>query len=514
MHMTILQSYLDSNVSLRALPLRHSLTYLRHALLGDRDPTLPHVPAHVAAHMTRSARAMALLCTVLGAAYVNDVQSEVLTEENMEALKAVMLKVGLAGGFLQAGRSVKENVEQRHLSSAVASSSQEAGGDGPSAEQGGDAGGREGTSNHGFGSLEDLSHLLHPSAIASRLYNAVSNRDNVAAARASARNVALLCTFLGAAYVHQHGGDISLLPEYDPGEVLTEENVEALKAVMLKVGLAGGFLRAGKSVKENVEMWHNAPAAASSSVAAGDASPGASQGDNEEPAAHGEDRPSNHMNDAETASYNASGDSSSAAIRARPSRRSASLGSLEDLSHIMHPSAIASRLYNAAFPARSSSPNSSTAILDSNNPGHGSTGADERLPEEVPCVPQDASHMINPTSKKRHRSKRSHQTLRHDNHGSKACHDDTEARDPAPCASVTLIGEEKHHQDSSVTNSEEHKTDQPSPEKIAYAMEHRFSTNPYDHAPSHLVAKSQDPATPLISSGHFLRRRCSWPLPW
>jgi len=65
---------------------------------------------------------------------------------------------------------------------------------------------------------------------------------------------------------------------------------------------------------------------------------------------------------------------------------------------------------------------------------------------------------------------------------------------------VASIGEEKHHQDSSVTNSEEHKTDHPSPEKIAFAMEHRFSTNPYDHVPSHHAAKSQDPATSLAAT--------------
>jgi len=69
-----------------------------------------------------------------------------------------------------------------------------------------------------------------------------------------ARNMALLFTLLGAAYrVHQggsvdggvvsmtHGG--GMMP--DPSAVLSEENVEALKNVMIKVGLAGGFLKAG-----------------------------------------------------------------------------------------------------------------------------------------------------------------------------------------------------------------------------------------------------------------------------
>jgi len=58
-----------------------------------------------------------------------------------------------------------------------------------------------------------------------------------------ARNAALLFTLLGAAYrVRSQGGGSDNPAGY--AQVLSGENAEALKNVMIKVGLAGGFLKA------------------------------------------------------------------------------------------------------------------------------------------------------------------------------------------------------------------------------------------------------------------------------
>ena len=68
--------------------------------------------------------------------------------------------------------------------------------------------------------------------------------------------MALFFTFLGAAYMHHQGGDAMMLNIPGPSEVLNEENMEVLKNMMLKVGLAGGFLKAGKTMKEKAEQQH------------------------------------------------------------------------------------------------------------------------------------------------------------------------------------------------------------------------------------------------------------------
>ena len=105
----IVQTYLNSNTSIHAMPLSHSLAYFRQVLLRGHSPhssqpPLPNIPEN----MAKNARNMALFFTFLGAAYNVPMTmpdpSEVWNEENMEAFKNMMLKVGLAGGFSRQGR--------------------------------------------------------------------------------------------------------------------------------------------------------------------------------------------------------------------------------------------------------------------------------------------------------------------------------------------------------------------------------------------------------------------------
>ncbi len=138
----IVQTYLDSNTSIHAMPLRHSLAYFRQVLLRYKQhppftSTSPaSVPHGTTPNIPENMAKMALFFTFLGAAYVHhqggDVMmpnipspSEVLNEENLDAFKSMMLKVGLAGGFLKAGKTMKAKAvqQQANVSSAAASAS-------------------------------------------------------------------------------------------------------------------------------------------------------------------------------------------------------------------------------------------------------------------------------------------------------------------------------------------------------------------------------------------------------
>jgi len=139
----IVQTYLDSNTSIHAMPLSHSLAYFRQVLLRQHlsmsspfskyprpavaEATVNNVPNNTDT-ISKNARNMAIFFTFLGAAYMHaqgDVSnmpmppmsmpdpSDVLNEENVEAFKNMMLKVGLAGGFFKAGKTMKERQQQQ-----------------------------------------------------------------------------------------------------------------------------------------------------------------------------------------------------------------------------------------------------------------------------------------------------------------------------------------------------------------------------------------------------------------
>jgi hypothetical protein len=249
--------------------------------------------------------------------------------------------------------------------------------------------------------------------------------------------MALFFTFLGAAYMHHHGGDVMMPSIPGPSEVLNEENMEVLKNMMLKVGLAGGFLKAGKTMKEKaVQQQANISAAAESASTTNDGVSNASgenvvitdhrgmndigevkkvRNDNNDASEgngdlHSRDlvmRTNERINgdDDNDTSPNATG---SLVKDADPSshqhQRSVSIGSLEDLSHMMpNASAIALRLYNAFSNANSSRLSPQMQSKDK------SKSKDPNV-----NIPLQASKMMNESSlspKRRRRSKRSHKTL-------------------------------------------------------------------------------------------------------
>ncbi|KAL9185669.1 hypothetical protein ACHAXT_003446 [Thalassiosira profunda] len=262
----------------------------------------------------------------------------------------------------------------------------------------------------------------------------------------NARNAALFFTVLGAAYMRAQQGDVpmpdprTMMP--DPSEVLTEENVEAMKGVMLKMGLMGGFLKAGQTMKEKAEQRNRATS---------------SDGEGGEGDAQGENGDNSEQPDNRETGGDATDQAAGAVVGT--SRRTTSIGSMEDLGSILpNPTAFASRLYNAFSSGTSlaaagpSSPKTSAANLDA-------PASDEDQGSALDDQQEGAS-----PSHRRHRSKRSHQTLRH-----------TENEEYATSA------EEKK---SEPEDKEQEKAEPlPSPEEVAYAMDHPFSPNPYDHVP-------------------------------
>ncbi|KAL7536859.1 hypothetical protein ACHAWF_005585 [Thalassiosira exigua] len=243
----------------------------------------------------------------------------------------------------------------------------------------------------------------------------------------NARNMAMFVAFLGAAYVRtQQGADMPAIP--DPGEVLTEDNVEALKALMLKVGLAGGVFKAGQTMKEKVaEQQQHQGAVRGDAVDALDSSA-------------------------------STGDVTGRAQR-QSSQRSSSIGSLEDLTHkLPNPSAIASRLYNAF---------SSHSVPTTPSLAAGGDGGTDGSSSEEQCDRQIASSRM----RRQHRSKRSHKTLTPDSHGEFVDSGDSSHE------------EEKTEVVEGATGENKGEVPILTPEEIARAMDHPFSPNPYDHQP-------------------------------
>lgn len=177
---SIVQTYLDSNVSIRAMPLQHSLAYLKQMLSSSSSSNNSN---------SKSARNMALLFTLLGAAYrVHQSGSvgggecdttAILNEENIDVIKNVMIKVGLAGGFLKAG--LMKSTMKETMETTEEEAEEEEGGAALARENDDDVGAittltsrqrRHGRSTS-LGSLEDLTNRIpNPSAIAAMLYNA------------------------------------------------------------------------------------------------------------------------------------------------------------------------------------------------------------------------------------------------------------------------------------------------------------------------------------------------------
>eukprot|EP00804_Cyclotella_cryptica_P023099 CCRYP_000336-RB/>CCRYP_000336-RB protein AED:0.38 eAED:0.38 QI:99/1/1/1/1/1/5/527/856 len=242
-------------------------------------------------------------------------------------------------------------------------------------------------------------------------------------AKNTARNMALLFTFIGAAsYMH---GAAPEMP--DPSDVINSENVAALRDALLKMGLAGGVLKtmkeaAAKSVKAGGEADVNALADSSGGV------------------------------EAEDVSRSANG-----AIVSRP--RHSSLGSLEDLTQML-PAKIASRLCHA-FSGSASVP--STSMTNSN-----------QLAEQKEEVDVDNRREISsPTGG--HRSKRSHSTT----HVRGAVFEGN--AEDHKSSSTSIKTEEA---DTPATNSTQHEQDVKNAltsDVIAHAMKHPVSSNPYDH---------------------------------
>mmetsp|Transcript_31734 Transcript_31734/g.66753 ORF Transcript_31734/g.66753 Transcript_31734/m.66753 type:complete len:946 (-) Transcript_31734:48-2885(-) len=354
------------------------------------------------------------------------------------------------------------------------------------------------TSMHGMPLSHSLAYFRqvllrqHPSSFPHRPTNMPA--DNMAK---NARNMALFVTFLGAAYMHtqqQGGGIIDVtIPMPDPSEVMNEENMEALKNMMLKVGLAGGFFKAGKTMKEKAKQ---ANAVAVSSVNdndnshVGDGEDEVGQGYNN--CVHGEgsgrhDHSTtnahsnatmavNHASDTDLANGGTSS-SGQAQRPASPQQRSVSIGSLEDLSHmISHPSNIATRLYNA-FSINNAG---STANLDPelNKDCNGSTSG-------VPSSSMHSSDEKNIFSlpKRRHRSKRSHKTIRHDE-GSEFNYYDVANPEENKSSEPEVMEEEARAYSPLIDEEQKTGETHPSHEAMAYAMDHPFSPNPYDHPSS------------------------------
>jgi hypothetical protein len=235
----------------------------------------------------------------------------------------------------------------------------------------------------------------------------VPTMDDIMPAK-NARNVALFFTFLGAAsYMHGAAPEIP-----DPSEVINAENVAAL----MKMGLAGGVL---KTMKE---------AAAKTVGGAGANTSRTSEGN-------------------DTSSTQAT---TTLHSRQRPS----SIGSLDDLSHIL-PTAITSRLYNAFSPS-SSLPNVS------------SLNQQDKEDE----IKDDDRELPVPISSRSHRSKRSHSASRLPDALCESKIDDCNQSSPPLLSAMPDENSDAQQQSER----------QPlTPDMIALAIKHPVSSNPYDH---------------------------------
>ena len=205
----------------------------------------------------------------------------------------------------------------------------------------------------------------------------------------------------------------------DPADVMTEGNIEALKSMMIRVGFAGGMLKAGQTIKEKAETLAGGGARGESGGGGGG---GGSEGNGGGP---GEVSESVQGSAAE-----------------RNSRRSSSIGSLEDLSKRMHPSAIASRLYSAFS-------QSGSKIAEA--------GETSNNPEERPDGSTKTTGSEPAAEERRRRDKRSR----------------------GLAGSSNSIKEENKI-DSSGDEADAVPRDY-SPETVTYLMDHPLSPDPYEH---------------------------------
>jgi hypothetical protein len=117
----IMQGYLDSNSSLRTMPLSHSLAYLRHVLLRHVH-TLPPDKSHAVA------ASAAMLVTVLGAASYMGSNAHPFMDmhapiEFTDVMKQGILKLGLAGcGLMGVGVKAREKFADHRIGDSVSSS--------------------------------------------------------------------------------------------------------------------------------------------------------------------------------------------------------------------------------------------------------------------------------------------------------------------------------------------------------------------------------------------------------
>jgi hypothetical protein len=248
--------------------------------------------------------------------------------------------------------------------------------------------------------------------------------------KAKARNMALFLTLLGAAY------------KVNAGEIhIDEETMEVAKNMMIKLGLAGSLVKAGQMTIVKKEKGEEQ-----------------SDSDGEEEHEGGEGNGS-----AEQGLIDGNPTNQDVGETRRRTDRSSSMGSLEDLSHmIKHPSALASRLYNAF-----QSPNSSTTNLDS---------VQERSSGSSSNNSNSGNGVTDKPPRKQHRGKRSH-FLRIDE--------------------LKSGGEEG---EEVMTKCGKSKVEPPTPEAVSYAMDHPFSSNPYDH----LSASEQKKSAAAAAVSSFL----------
>ncbi|KAK1732519.1 hypothetical protein QTG54_016802 [Skeletonema marinoi] len=469
----IVQMYLDSNASIRGMPMLHSLSYLRQMIRlhytngsndgGERDGyddgelSEQQEQDHQSRQqqnqglseqevmqggenavqqqqqdgmMISTARNMALLFTFLGAAYKyqhGDVPS--MDEETMELCKGMMIKLGVAGGMGSFFKAVKEHqlLQQQQQQGKV---------DGG----GGEVMEREVLQGEGHREIGEGDQEVEMQGVEVNEPNQqnVQQHQQQDGMKVKARNMALFLTLLGAAY------------KVNAGEIhIDEETMEVAKNMMIKLGLAGSLVKAGQMTIVKKEKGEQ------------------SDSDGEEKHEEREGGIEGHNIDGNPTDH----DITASDTPRRRNDRSSSMGSIEDLSNmIKHPSAIASRLYNAF-----QSPNSSTTNLDS---------VDEQSGGSRSGV---GGNGVDPASPRKHRGKRSH-FLR---------------VDAPPPLDLEEVGGKSQ-------------VEPPTPEAVSYAMDHPFSSNPYDHlSVSEQKKSSNDASAAAAAVSSFLPFKMShFQPPW
>eukprot|EP00984_Skeletonema_dohrnii_P014869 scaffold6345_cov107-Skeletonema_dohrnii-CCMP3373.AAC.5 len=473
----IVQLYLDSNASIRGMPMLHSLSYLRQMIRlhytnggGYDDDGLSeqqkqdyqsrqqqnqgvseqvmHGDENVVQQqqqqqqqdgmMISTARNMALLFTFLGAAYKyqhGDVPS--MDEETMELCKGMMIKLGVAGGMGSFFKAVKEHQllqQQQHQGKVDGGGGEVMEGEVLQGEGHREIG--EGRQDDGEGDQVEMQGVEVNEPNQQNVQQQHQQQQD--GMKAKARNMALFLTLLGAAY------------KVNAGEIhIDEETMEVAKNMMIKLGLAGSLVKAGQMTIVKKEKGEQ------------------SDSDGEEKHEEREGGIEGHV-DGNPTDHDVNNASDTPRRR---NDRSSSMGSIEDLSNmIKHPSAIASRLYNAF-----QSPNSSTTNLDS---------VDEQSGGSRSGV---GGNGVDAASPRKHRGKRSH-FLR---------------VDAPPPPDLEEVGGKSQ-------------VEPPTPEAVSYAMDHPFSSNPYDHlSVSEQKKSSNDASAAAAAVSSFLPFKMShFQPPW